>query len=108
LKKFSTYDLLKANKQLATLTVISSSKDNNPKLNTQFRVKSENRCKICNEITRITCVNCGIGVCVEHWDIHRAQVHMKGISLRTVFKEATAVHDGLDFKTCLKYMFKRL
>jgi hypothetical protein len=109
LKKFSTYDLPNANKYSLGLTIMLSSKDNNFSiLGKQFTAEDENRCELCNTITTITCINCSVGVCVEHWNTHVAEVHMKGISLRNIFKEATAVHDGLDLKTCLKYMFKKL
>lgn len=109
MKKFSTYDLPNTNKYSAALIVISSLKDNNiSNLDTRFRVENENRCKICNTITTITCVNCSVGVCVEHWNIHKTQAHMKDISFRDILKEAYAQHDGLDLKTCLKYMFKKL
>jgi hypothetical protein len=88
---------------------VLSSKDSNIIIpHEQLKPESENRCKICHTITNITCINCNIGVCIDHWNTHKMEVHMKGISLRNIFKEATAVHDGLDLKTCLKYMFKKL
>jgi hypothetical protein len=106
LKKFSTYDLPNANKYLLVLIIMLSSIDNNFSiLGKQF---TENRCELCNTITTITCINCSVRVCVEHWNTHVIEVHMKGISLRNIIKEATVVHDGLDLKTCLKYMFKKL
>jgi hypothetical protein len=85
-----------------------SSKDRNIVIpHEQLKPESGNRCKICHTMTNITCINCSVGVCVEHWNKHASEVHMKGISLRNIMK-VTSVYDALDLKTCLRYMFNKL
>jgi hypothetical protein len=65
-------------------------------------------CEICNSNMTVTCVNCNVKICINHWDKHKAEIHMKGVSLWDLLKEVNTAQNGLDFKTSVRYLFKRV
>jgi hypothetical protein len=83
-------------------------------LEKQAKLDIEDKCGICGSTTDKStlhprCVNCNVRICINHWNQHKTEVHMKDISsFRNTVRQITAIDDCLDFKTCVKYMFKRL
>lgn len=94
--------------KLVSRSSYPSRKDNNgSSLKKQF--KPENGQKIHNTITAVTCINCNVRVPIAKWNKHKKEVHMKGISsLRNILNGIDSVDDGLDLRTCIKYIFKKL
>lgn len=87
----------------------SSRKDNSNGSDSKKQFKPENGQKVRNTITTVTCINCNVRVPLDQWNKHKKEVHMKSISsFRNIFKGMDSVDDGLDLKTCIKYMFKKL
>jgi hypothetical protein len=74
----------------------------------QFKLDEEKKGKIFDTITTVTCNNCNVTVPVIHWDKHKTEVHMKGISFFRLLKEIDTADDGLDLKMSIRYMFKKL
>ena len=83
--------------------------DEDSSIDIPYKLDNGDRCKICHTITNITCINCNIGVCIDHLDIHKMEVNTKGVhSVRYTFKLVCVANEGLDLKICLKYLFKKL
>jgi hypothetical protein len=89
--------------------IYSSRKDHNNSFSEkQSRLGDVKEDKISDIISTVTCLNCNVKVPITHWNKHKTEVHMKGVSFLRLLKEIESVDDGLNLKTCIKYMFKKV